>query len=121
MRREKFLEVFHNLPTKRKQVLLGILRGDTREKIMADVGVTQDALTQHRRQLYKDFQIEVFQNEADDPRSGERKLPQLIALCAQYQPELISPNTDRVSPARLNLSSFLTFRPTIRKLGWGVN
>jgi tetratricopeptide (TPR) repeat protein len=114
MRREKFLEVFHNLPTKRKQVLLGILRGDTREKIMADVGVTQGGLTQHRRQLYKDFQIEVFQNEADDPRSGERKLPQLIALCAQYQPELISPNTDRVSPApgdSLLFPNFSTYNP----------
>src|SRR4028119_1792137 len=114
MRREKFLEVFDNLPTKRKQVLLGILRGDTREKIMADVGVTQGGLTQHRRQLYKDFQIEVFQNEADDPRSGERKLPQLIALCAQYQPELISPNTDRVSPApgdSLLFPDFSTYNP----------
>jgi len=114
MRREKFLEVFDNLPTKRKQVLLGSLRGDTREKIMADVGVTQDALTQHRRQLYKDFQIEGFQNEADDPRSGERKLPQLIALCAQYQPELISPNTDRVSPApgdSLLFPNFSTYNP----------
>jgi len=114
MRREKFLEVFHNLPTKRKQVLLGILRGDTREKIMADVGVTQGGLTQHRRQLYKDFQIEVFQNEAEDPRSGERKLPQLIALCAQYQPELISPNTDRVSPApgdSLLFPNFSTYNP----------
>ncbi|MCC3473502.1 MAG: tetratricopeptide repeat protein [Microcoleus sp. PH2017_15_JOR_U_A] len=114
MRREKFLEVFDNLPTKRKQVLLGILRGDTREKIMAEVGVSPDALTQHRRQLYKDFKIEGLQNEADDPRSGERKLPLLIALCAQYQPDLISPNTDRISPPSsesLLFPNFSTYNP----------
>ncbi|MCU0549401.1 MAG: tetratricopeptide repeat protein [Leptolyngbya sp. Prado105] len=99
MQQKKFLEVFDSLPTKRKQVLLAILQGDTREKIMADVGVSEDALTQHRRQLYKDFQIEVFQNEADDPRSGERKLPQLIALFAKYKPDLIAPNASLIAPA----------------------
>ncbi|MBW4487467.1 MAG: hypothetical protein KME12_06720 [Trichocoleus desertorum ATA4-8-CV12] len=94
MRREKLLETFNSLPTKRKQVLLGILRGDTREKIMVDAGVMSDsALTQHKRQLYKSFEIEVFQNEADDPRSGERKLPLLIALFTQHLPELVSTNS----------------------------
>jgi len=90
MRREKFLEVFRNLPTKRKQVLLGILKGDASAKIMADAEVSSSALTQHKRQLYKDFQIEIIQHETDDPRSGERKLPQLIALCAQFLPDLVS-------------------------------
>lgn len=99
MRREKFLDVFNNLPTKRKQVLLGLLKGNTREQIMAEVGVSEAALTQHRRQLYKNFKIEVIQNEADDPRSGERKLPQLMALFARYLPELVSAFPPLTPPA----------------------
>lgn len=93
MRQAKFLEVFNNLPTKRKQVLLGILRGDTREKIMTDVGISKEALTQHKRQLYKNFEIEIIRNEVDDSRSGERKLPHLIALFGKYKPDLVSPNS----------------------------
>jgi tetratricopeptide (TPR) repeat protein len=101
MQQQKFLEVFESLPTKRKQVLLGTLRGDAREKLMVDLGLSEAALTQHRRQLYRDFQIENFQNEADDPRSGERKLPQLIALCAKYKPDLVSPHPVLTAPPRL--------------------
>lgn len=104
MQREKFLEVFDNLPTKRKQVLLGLLRGDTGEKIMTDVGVSESALTQHRRQLYKNFRIEIIQNEMDDPRSGERKLPQLIALFADQMPELISTSPKLKTSQLLSLS-----------------
>ena len=115
MRQEKFLEIFDSLPTKRKQVLLGILRGDIREKIMSDLGIpSESALAQHKKQLYKDFQIEVLQNEADDPRTGERKSPQLIALCAKYKPDLVSPNaalTSSVIPTPLPIPDFLTYDP----------
>ncbi len=112
MRREKLLEVFDNLPTKRRQVLLGSLRGDSRAKIMVDVGISEDALTQHRRQLYKDFQIEIFQHDEDDLRSGERKLPQLIALFAKHMPELISPNTAIDSqPDSIFSPVFPTYQP----------
>lgn len=110
MRREKFLEIFNNLPTKRRQVLLGVLRGDSRAKIMVDVEISDDALTQHRRQLYKDFQIEVFQNEADDLRSGERKLPLLMALFTKYMPELVSPNPT-VKSQPVPLPMFPTYQP----------
>ncbi|NJL91195.1 MAG: ATP-binding protein [Coleofasciculaceae cyanobacterium SM2_1_6] len=114
MRREKFLEVFDSLPTKRKQVLLGILRGDIREKIMLEVGISEQALTQHRRQLYKDFQIEVVQNEADDPGTGERKLPQLMALCAKYKPELFSPKNVCIfpKPKHFSIPNLSTYEPT---------
>jgi tetratricopeptide (TPR) repeat protein len=113
MQQQKFLEVFENLPTKRKQVLLGTLKGDAREKLMADLGLSEAALTQHRRQLYKDFQIENLQNEADDPRSGERKLPQLIALCAKYKPELVSPHPVLTAPPRLPTDATWVERPEL--------
>lgn len=105
MEREKFKSTCDSLPNKRKRVLWGLLHGDTREKIMADVGISEAALTQHKRQLYKNFQIDIFQNEADDPRSGERKLPQLIALFARYMPELVSPTRPSSTPSLTSVSS----------------
>lgn len=83
-------ETFHTLPEQRKQVLLGILKGHNREKIMVDANIpSEDALSQHKRQLYKVFKVDTVQHELDDPRSGERKLGKLIALFAKSMPELM--------------------------------
>ncbi|MEG4147459.1 NACHT domain-containing NTPase [Microcoleus sp. Pol12B5] len=79
---KRIREIFDKLPSKRKQVLLRVLAGESRAKIACDIcdGST-DAVQQNLRQLYKNFQL---QDET------ERKLPALIALFAQSMPELIS-------------------------------
>ncbi|MCL1475161.1 hypothetical protein [Argonema antarcticum] len=83
-------ETFESLPQQRKIVLLGLLKGHNREKIMIDANIPSEAaFSQHKRQLYKDFKIDTVQHDLDDPRSGERKLGKLIALFANYMPELI--------------------------------
>jgi hypothetical protein len=84
-------DIFDKLPSKRRKVLIGFLAGHSREKIMIDAGVpSNDALTGHLKELYKNFRIVTGWNDADDPRSGARKLPLLIALFAKYMPELTS-------------------------------
>ncbi len=84
-------DIFDKLPSKRRKVLEGFLAGHSREKIMIDADVPSDAaLTGHLKELYKNFRIVTGWNDADDPRSGTRKLPSLIALFAKYMPELIS-------------------------------
>lgn len=89
MQKDKFQEVFDKLPLKRKQVLLALLKSEDSAKIKTDLGITNDSLTQHKRQLYKNFQIKVV--ERGDSRTGDRKLPHLIALFAKFMPELVSP------------------------------
>ncbi len=74
-------KIFEKLPSKRKQVLLRVLAGETKAKIALDIcDGSEDAVQQNLRQLYKDFQLR-------DER--ERKLPGLIALFAKSMPELI--------------------------------
>ena len=88
-------DIFDKLPSKRRKVLVGFLAGHSREKIMIDADVPSDAaLTGHLKELYKNFRIDTGWNDADDRRSGTRKLPSLISLFARYMPELIS---DRIT------------------------
>ncbi|NEO33490.1 MAG: hypothetical protein F6K36_24310 [Symploca sp. SIO3C6] len=97
MNKQQVTEKFKKLPPKRKKVLLGILREDSQKKIMADTGIpSQDALTQHKRKLYADFKIDTIRHELDDNRSGERKLPKLVALFAKYMPELLARDEHKV-------------------------
>jgi len=84
-------DIFDKLPSKRRKVLVGFLAGHSREKIMIDADVPSDAaLTGHLKELYKNFGIVTGWNDADDRRSGARKLPLLISLFARCMPELIS-------------------------------
>lgn len=84
-------DIFDKLPSKRRKVLEGFLAGHSRAKIMIDADVPSDAaLTGHLKELYKNFGINTGWNDADDRRSGERKLPLLISLFARCKPELIS-------------------------------
>jgi uncharacterized protein YjbI with pentapeptide repeats len=84
-------DIFNKLPSKRRKVLVGFLAGHSREKIMIDADVpSDDALTGHLKELYKNFRIVTGWNDADDRRSGARKLPLLISLFARCMPELIS-------------------------------
>jgi hypothetical protein len=100
MNKQQVIEKFNGLPPKRKKVLLGLLRGDNREKIMVDADVgSEDALAQHKRKLYADFGIDTVQHELDDSRSGERKLHKLVALFAKYMPELTRPQYSQVGEA----------------------
>jgi predicted NACHT family NTPase len=74
-------EIFDQLPSKQKQVLLRVLAGESKTKIACDVcDGSEGAVQQNLRQLYKKFQI------LDD---RERKLRALIALFAKSMPELI--------------------------------
>jgi uncharacterized protein YjbI with pentapeptide repeats len=84
-------DIFDKLPSKRRKVLVGFLAGHSREKIMIDAHIPSDAaLTGHLKELYKNFHINTGWNDADDRRSGARKLPLLISLFARCMPELIS-------------------------------
>lgn len=84
-------DIFDKLPSKRRKVLVGFLAGHSREKIMIDADIPSDAaLTGHLKELYKNFRIDTSWNDADDRRSGARKLPSLISLFARCMPELIS-------------------------------
>jgi predicted NACHT family NTPase len=75
-------KIFEKLPSKRKQVLLRVLAGESKAKIACDVcNGSEGAVQQHFRQLYNDFKIGGHK---------ERKLPQLIALFAKAMPELMS-------------------------------
>lgn len=74
-------ETFDKLPPKRKQVLLRVLAGESKEKIAFDIcDGSENAVQQNLRQLYKNFQIQY---------ERERKRPALIALFAKSMPELI--------------------------------
>lgn len=74
-------KIFETLPTKRKQVLLRVLAGESKTKIAFDIcDGSEDAVQQNLRQLYKNFQIQY---------ERERKRPALIALFAKSMPELI--------------------------------
>ena len=84
-------DILDKLPPKRRKVLVGFLAGHSREKIMIDADIPSDAaLTGHLKELYKNFRIDTGWNDADDRRSGSRKLPLLISLFARCMPELIS-------------------------------
>lgn len=93
-------DIFNKLPSKRRKVLVGFLAGHSREKIMIDADIPSDAaLTGHLKELYKNFRIDTAWNDADDRRSGARKLPLLISLFARYMPELISDRIPEVLDA----------------------
>lgn len=73
-------DIFDKLPSKRKQVLVRVLEGESKTKIACDVCEgSEGAVQQHLRQLYHDFQIRY---------ERERKLPALISLF-KSMPELI--------------------------------
>lgn len=87
----KFIrETFDNLPAKRKKVLLLLLAGKSRNDVMDELELSQNALAAHLRELYKNFDINT--DFVGDRRSGERKLPLLINLFAKHMPELIGQN-----------------------------
>ncbi len=73
-------KIFETLPPKRKEVLRRVLAGESKEKICEICNDSEQAVQQHFRQLYKNFQLR-------DER--ERKLPALITLFAKSMPELI--------------------------------
>ncbi|MEG4532878.1 NACHT domain-containing NTPase [Microcoleus sp. D2_18a_D3] len=86
-------KIFDTLPSKRQQVLLRVLAGESKAKIACDIcdGST-DAVQQNLRQLYRCFEIQ-------DER--ERKLPGLISLFAKSMPELIGAgNSQRINESQ---------------------
>ncbi len=91
MNQKQVRETLDELPSKRKQVLLRLLKGESKIKIACELCEgSEGAVQQHLRQLYKNFRI-----EGDE----ERKLPALIALFVNIKEELLGGKleTDEVS------------------------
>ena len=60
---KRIREIFDKLPSKRKQVLLRVLAGESKAKIALDIcDGSEDAVQQNLRQLYKDFQLRDEEN-----------------------------------------------------------
>jgi hypothetical protein len=79
---QRVIEKFDKLPPKRKQVLLKVLANESKQKIALELcNGSTDAVQQHLRQLYNNFQIK---------GDRERKLPALIQRFASCMPELIN-------------------------------
>jgi hypothetical protein len=109
-------DIFDKLPSKRRKVLEGFLAGHSRQKIMIDADVPSDgALTGHLKELYKNFHINTGWNDADDRRSGARKLPLLISLFARCMPELISDRIPEV-PDHVEQEEAIANKPTVTNL-----
>lgn len=88
-------ENFEKLPPKRKEVLQRVLAGESKEKICEICNDSTDAVQQHLRQLYKNFQIR---------DETERKLPALITLFAKFMPELIGVgNSQGIKESQLSI------------------
>jgi hypothetical protein len=104
MNKERVQEIFKKLPRKRKQVLLGVVAGHSREKILYDAELpSEGALTAHLKELYKNFNIDTVLIDADDRRSGERKRPCLVALILKAMPELANNSTSPIANKRQDL------------------
>ncbi|NER49686.1 MAG: hypothetical protein F6J92_23945 [Symploca sp. SIO1A3] len=98
MNKEQVRQIYSKLPLKRRQVLDGFVKGHNKEKIKADADIpSDDALQQHLRNLYKAFKIETRWNDADDKRSGQRKLLPLIKLISDAMPELVGKSTPAIN------------------------
>ncbi len=94
MNKEQIRQIYGELPFKRKKVLQGVVQGHNKEKIKVDADIpTDDAYYQHLRKLYKQFKIDTRWNDADDRRSGQRKLPLLVRLFLDAMPELVGNST----------------------------
>ncbi|OUL30739.1 AAA-like domain-containing protein [Nostoc sp. 106C] len=83
MNREQVITKFKELPLKRRMVLEKVLQNDLNEKIMCDLQIADDALSQHLRLLYKDFGITNGMGERS------RKRHQLINLIRNAVPDII--------------------------------
>ncbi|MCL1468044.1 tetratricopeptide repeat protein [Argonema galeatum] len=87
MNQKQVRETLDKLPSKRKQVLLRLLEGESKIKIACELCEgSEGAVQQHLRQLYKNFRI-----EGDE----ERKLPSLIALFVNTKEELLGGKFER--------------------------
>jgi predicted NACHT family NTPase len=85
-------EIFDKLPSKRKQVLRRVLAGESKAKIAVDICQgSEDAVQQHLRQLYQNFQIRY---------ERERKLPALISLFAKSMPEIGVSNSQKIKESQ---------------------
>ncbi|MEI2577760.1 AAA-like domain-containing protein [Scytonema sp. PRP1] len=83
MNKEQVITKFKGLPSKRRMVLEKVLQGDQNDKIMCDLQIADDALSQHLRLLYKDFGLSNGMGER------ERKRHQLINLIRNAVPDIV--------------------------------
>ncbi len=89
MNEQQFLDIFDELPPRRKTVLKQLLAGRTDEEIAAELNIAQTTVRKHVENLCQDFHLT---DEFPDDRHSKR--PELQALFRRYKPELVR---DRVS------------------------
>jgi DNA-binding CsgD family transcriptional regulator len=75
MEQHEFVEIFEGLTARRKQLLRLVLAGLSDEEIASEVGIREASVRKYLERFYRTFQI------------GKRY--ELVALAANYMPELI--------------------------------
>jgi DNA-binding CsgD family transcriptional regulator len=75
MEQHEFVEIFEGLTARRKQVLRLVLAGLSDEEIASEVGIREASVRKYLERFYRTFRI------------GKRY--ELVALAANYMPELI--------------------------------
>ncbi|WP_449421004.1 NB-ARC domain-containing protein [Phormidium nigroviride] len=94
MIKEQFDRAFDELPPRRREVLLKFLAGETDDAIAQSLYITSNTVRQHIKEICDTFLVDVKNDLPPDKRQHRR--PELIALFAQYKPELLpqSPKND---------------------------
>jgi tetratricopeptide (TPR) repeat protein len=83
MNQQEFENIFENLSPRRKEVLQGMLAGNTDVLIAKAMGITEPSVRKHIERISQEFGLE-------SQHDGRRyKRSDLIALIAKYKPELL--------------------------------
>ncbi|HLO50609.1 MAG TPA: NB-ARC domain-containing protein, partial [Kamptonema sp.] len=90
MTKGQFDRAFNELPPRRREVLLAFLAGKTDDEIAKSLFITSNTVRQHIKEICDTFLVDVKSDLPSDKRQHRR--PELIALFAQYKPELL-PNS----------------------------
>jgi len=102
MNEQEFAQIFAGLPTAQKTALLRVLKGETDESIAKSLGIKEAGVRKHIERVIQAFGL---RNQPSEKRISKR--PELFALFAQYQPELLSEKTleiaEKVDLANLEL------------------
>lgn len=84
MNQQEFEDIFENLSPRRKEVLRGILAGDTDVALAKAMGITEPTVRKHVERISQEFGLE---NQHGNGRHYKRC--DLVALVARYKPELL--------------------------------
>ncbi|MBD2777558.1 tetratricopeptide repeat protein [Iningainema tapete] len=99
MNQQEFEKIFEHLSPRRKEVLRGVLAGETDAVIAEKMGILEPSVRKFIERICQEFGLE---NEHSDGRRYKRS--DLVALLARYKPELLSPEkTEKVANLPENL------------------